>query len=128
MRLRALRQLSDAALTAFAEWFASAAGVWETTVVLLGGMTYYLYIGQLYKALFFLALMTVYSSVTQPVLAFVGRVAAQKAAEVLLRMASVEDRLVVLEEDHGRQLTEQSRTLAEHGKVLAAIARQVGVE
>lgn len=110
--LRYIGRLSSGILSAFGDWFASGGGVWETAVVMLGLTSYYLVRGALGHAIFFLAILTVYSGITQPILALVARAAGKKTDEALAKLMEVEERLATLEEEHGR--------------LLAAIALKVG--
>lgn len=60
-------------LNAFDQWFASSAGVWQTLIVTVGVVAVELAKPQLDPhALILMAVLTVYSAVTQPALAHVG--------------------------------------------------------
>jgi len=63
----------NGALSSFARWFASAAGVWQTAVLVFALVLVEEFFPHLDPQGFrFLYWLTVYSAVTQPALAFVG--------------------------------------------------------
>lgn len=78
-------------LPRFARWFSSRGGVWQTTgfvaLVVLGE-----YAGWLRdpRGSWFMYWLTVYSAVTQPVLAYANRIEAERTDRVLARMESLE--------------------------------------
>lgn len=80
-------------IKAFGHWFASSAGVWQTVAVLAAWIA----LEKLrvvsdpsgYQILYWL---TVYSAVTQPVLAWIAADGSRKADEVLRRLEAAEQR------------------------------------
>lgn len=84
-------------LARFARWFASAAGVWQTL-----GLVVAVVVLELLHAVrddhgfWLLYWLTVYSAVTQPLLAFSNRRDTQKADETLSRIEAKEDHEISL--------------------------------
>lgn len=102
---------SEAVLDAFSRWFASAAGVWQTAIVtglIVGAERVFPHIDP--NGFWLLYLLTVYSGITQPALAYVGTLTNKKLDAVLEHVTSDAD--ADLAEDQGqtallRALTEQ---------------------
>lgn len=78
-------------LPTFARWFSSRGGVWQTTV-LVALVVLAEYCGWLRdpRGNGLLYWLTVYSAVTQPVLAYANRIEAERTDTVLTRMESLE--------------------------------------
>ena len=84
-------------LERFTRWFCSSGGVWQTTVVVLAVVAVECADRSLDPHAFVLmAVLTVYSAITQPALAYSGAVAADRTDTVLSRLAAVEDQNAVL--------------------------------
>jgi hypothetical protein len=85
------------AIGAFGAWFASAAGIVQTAVLVAGWIAleklHVIRDSDGYQILYWL---TVYSAVTQPVLAYVGAAAGRKTDEVLARLEASEAREIEL--------------------------------
>lgn len=80
-------------IEAFGRWFASAAAVWQTAALTLAVVIFELADPRADPDAFrFLYWATVYSAVTQPVLAYVGMIGARKTDEVLQRLEAAEKR------------------------------------
>lgn len=78
----------------FAVWFASAAGVWETTIVVVAILVAELTDRNLDPHAFALmAALTIYSGVTQPMLAYSNEQAARRLMRVERRMVRLEEAL-----------------------------------
>lgn len=68
-----LTRFRDSVLQAFARWFASAAGVWQTFILTVIWTAIELIHPAMDPSfLKFMAVLTIYSAVTQPALAYVG--------------------------------------------------------
>jgi len=86
---------TERALEWFADWFASRGGVLQTTVVLLVIVTIEAIFGGLDPHGFWLLYWcTVYSAVTQPVLAYCSRRAAAKADLDVAAVKAEEDQIL----------------------------------
>lgn len=81
------------AIEAFGRWFASAGSVWQTAL-LVGAVVIFEAVDPRadQHGFWFLYWATVYSAVTQPVLAYVGMIGARKTDEVLERLEAMEKR------------------------------------
>lgn len=89
-------------LGAFTEWFQSAGGVWQTTVAVLAVVVVELADRSLDPHAFVLmAVLTVYSAVTQPALAYGNARAAEQADTALERIEKVERHIEALLDHHG---------------------------
>lgn len=87
--------LSDRVLDGFAEWFASRGGVWQTTIVVLAWTAAACVWRGLDPNLFrTMAILTVYSAVTQPVLAYCATRAARKADADTKALKAEEDQIL----------------------------------
>lgn len=76
---------------AFGRWFASTGCVWQTTAACLALVAAEARWPSIDPHFFYLLLaLTIYSAVTQPVLAYVGMLGAQKTDEVLARLTQLE--------------------------------------
>ncbi|WP_165821718.1 hypothetical protein [Mycobacterium colombiense] len=65
--------MSDRLLDRFAAWFASARGVWQTLVVTLAVVAFeVIHPTADPQMLILMAILTIYSAITQPALAYVG--------------------------------------------------------
>jgi hypothetical protein len=88
------RSLSDRLLGAFNRWFCSAAGTWHTFIV-TGGLVV---IEQMFPHLdphgfWMLYILTVYSGVTQPALAYSGKQSSDQLAQLLTHAESILEQL-----------------------------------
>lgn len=102
------RWVTGPVLSAFNSWFCSAAGVLQTAVVVVAIMVLELTHPRLDPHGFWmLYLLTVYSGITQPALAYAGQQGARQ-------MEALEERVAELE--------------ATNGALLIAIAQKVGAE
>lgn len=85
------RGWSGRALEAFAVWFASKGGVYQTTIVVLGWSVLAWVHRSLDPNLFrTMAVLTIYSAVTQPVLAYCNAVVARQADRDAAEMRGME--------------------------------------
>lgn len=85
----------ERALEWFADWFASRGGVWQTTVALIIIVTIEAAFSGLDPHGFWLLYWcTVYSAVTQPILAYCSRRAAEKADRDTQQLRSEEDQIL----------------------------------
>lgn len=82
---------SNALLDRFAKWFSSAAGVWQTLGAVLGWVCLE-YGGVVHDSNMFqlMAWLTIYSAVTQPVLAYANRQDTSDADLILARIEQQE--------------------------------------
>lgn len=88
------------ALQWFGRWFASAAGIAQTMTIVLGVTGWELAHPRLDEHGFWLLYaLTIYSAVTQPVLAWVAMMSARGTDEVLARLEAMERRELALLED-----------------------------
>ena len=79
-------------LDRFAKWFASGPGVWQTAVVTLAVVVVELCDRSLDPHAFILmAVLTVYSAVTQPALAYSGTVQAQRMEQMIAHLEALLD-------------------------------------
>lgn len=86
---------AERALEWFADWFASRGGVWQTTIVVLAWTAAACVWRGLDPNLFrTMAVLTVYSAVTQPVLAYCSRRAAEKADRDVAAVKLEEDEIL----------------------------------
>jgi hypothetical protein len=86
-------------LNRFARWFSSAAGVWQTVLFCTTWVTFERVFRQSDPNGFVLLyVMTVYSAVTQPVLAYTNRLDTEKGSLTLQELRSVLDRISAMEE------------------------------
>lgn len=107
-----MRGLTTKALGWFAEWFASSGGVWQTLAVCLAIVAFEFAFPQMDPHAFFLmALLTVYSAVTQPALAYSGNTSSQKLDLLLEHQAAILDQIEALEESHDLRLAAIERLL-----------------
>lgn len=91
-----MKRLEWKALDAFTRWFASGGGVYQTFFVTAAVVVVELADRRLDPHAFgLMAILTVYSAVTQPALAFSGTRAAQSADE---RAEALEERLSAIEQ------------------------------
>lgn len=83
----------------FGTWFASAAGVWQTTLFCAVVVCLELAFPRTDPHMFWwLVALTVYSAVTQPVLAYIAAQSSRKSDEALLKLQQAEEReLEILE-------------------------------
>lgn len=95
-RLHAAMKIAETrALVAFTAWFSSGGGVYQTFLVTMAIVTVELGDRNLDPHAFALmAVLTVYSAITQPALAYAGTVAAAKADE---HAAALDSRLARIE-------------------------------
>lgn len=81
------------AIEAFGRWFASEGSVWQTAALVTAVVIFEFAAPRADPNAFrFLYWATVYSAVTQPVLAYVGMIGARKTDEVLERLEAAEKR------------------------------------
>lgn len=105
--------LADAGLIRFTEWFQSSGGVWQTFMVVLAVTVLELSKPSIDPHAFILmAVLTVYSGITQPALAYGNAVSSMKLDEAISKLDDVmrnvnrtldkvlelEERLIALEE------------------------------
>ncbi len=100
---------SDRALSAFDDWFCSAAGVWQTAVIVVGIVIAERIFPHLDPGMFALMVwLTIYSGVTQPALAHTGRESAERLEELARQIERLLEReegeIVALQQslDHSR--------------------------
>jgi hypothetical protein len=85
-------------LRRFATWFSSAAGVWQTVAVCMGWVAFERIFRHADPSGFVLLyVMTVYSAVTQPVLAYANRQDTEATDLVLKKLQDVLDQLATME-------------------------------
>lgn len=90
-----LTRKADRALDRFADWFASRGGVWETTIVVLVWTVIACIWRPLDPNLFrTMAILTVYSAVTQPILAYCNRRVAEKTDRDSAALKAEEDAIL----------------------------------
>jgi hypothetical protein len=88
------RSLSDRILGGFNHWFSSAAGTWHTFIVTGGLVT----VEQMFPHLdphgfWCLYILTVYSGVTQPALAYSGKQSSDQLAQLMTHAESILEQL-----------------------------------
>lgn len=87
----AARKMLGGCLPAFAAWFSSGPGVWQTAVVTMAVVVAELIDRSLDPHAFMLmAVLTVYSAITQPALAYAGARSATQMEQVLARLQATE--------------------------------------
>lgn len=100
---------SERILDDFSSWFASAAGVWQTAIVtglIVAAERVFPHIDP--NGFWLLYLLTVYSGITQPALAYVGTLANKKLDSVLEHVTADAD--ADLTEDQGQTAMLQALT------------------
>lgn len=110
--------LSGRLLDRFTRWFCSRGGVWQTTVATLAVVAVEVSDRGLDPHAFVLmAVLTVYSAITQPALAYSGAVASEQNAALLAQLERVEEQnaellgqLCALLDHHGLTPTPDERT------------------
>jgi hypothetical protein len=85
-------------LNRFARWFSSAAGVWQTVAV----CTVWITIERIFthadpNGFVLLYVMTAYSAVTQPILAYTNRVDTERGTLTLQELRSILDKIATME-------------------------------
>ena len=87
-------------LERFAKWFASTAGVWQTTaIVLLWWIlesTGVIHDDQHFQLL---VVLTIYSAITQPVLAFANRQDTEQGDKILTELRAIAERIEAKEDE-----------------------------
>lgn len=102
-----MTRISDRALVAFNAWFSSRAGVWHTLCVVLAIVIVERLFPRADPSMFALmAWLTIYSAVTQPALACVGR----ESADTLVRMQA--DHAALLRAIHDLTARQQTMLVA----------------
>jgi hypothetical protein len=92
---------ADRALNWFADWFASRGGVWQTAIALLVVVLAERIWSHADPSGFWLLYWcTVYSAVTQPILAYCNRLAAEKADRDTRAIKSEEDQILDIVSPH----------------------------
>lgn len=92
--------MSRRVLERFTAWFCSPGGVWQTTLVVLAVVAVELCDRSLDPHAFLLmAVLTVYSAVTQPALAFSNELSAAQMEAMLDKIERLEERLVAAIEE-----------------------------
>jgi hypothetical protein len=85
-------------LNRFAKWFASSAGVWQTvtfSLVWVAAERIWPHLDP--NGFFLLFVFTVYSGITQPILAYSNRLDTEQGAEILKHLGEVLDRVAAME-------------------------------
>ena len=83
--------MADKILDRFTHWFCSKGGVWQTTLLTLVMVAVEVSDRRLDPHAFFLmALLTVYSAITQPALAYSNEAAARMLGDALVRIEALE--------------------------------------
>jgi hypothetical protein len=92
-----MRAWSRWLLDAFNSWFVSDGGVWQTLAACLAVVTIELAWPALDPHAFLLmAVLTVYSAITQPALARAGRVAGDQQSQALAKIEALEHQVATL--------------------------------
>lgn len=86
--MRRVRSLADGTLVAFNRWFTSGGGLWETLAVTLGIFA----VETIWPALdpshfLYLLWLSIYATVTQPALAYAGRISSERLERLENQMA-----------------------------------------
>jgi|SRR5581483_1283496 len=81
---------SERFLNGFADWFASRGGIYQTTFV-VGVWWFFEAVTGHANDITMLTVLTVYSAVTQPILAYCARRAAERADELMAAVKAEED-------------------------------------
>jgi hypothetical protein len=85
-------------LNRFARWFASAAGVWQTVFICLAWVgAEKVFPSSDPNGLILLYVLTIYSAVTQPILAYSNRLDTEQGAVILKHLGEVLDRVATME-------------------------------
>jgi hypothetical protein len=85
-------------LNRFARWFASAAGVWQTVFICLAWVgAEKVFPRSDPNGLILLYVLTIYSAVTQPILAYSNRLDTEQGAVILKHLGDVLDRVAAME-------------------------------
>jgi hypothetical protein len=88
---------SNAVLNRFANWFSSAAGVWQTLLIVGAWVTAeYLHFIHDQNMFQLMAWLTIYSAITQPVLAYSNRQDTSDADIILNKIEQMEDKELIL--------------------------------
>lgn len=107
-----LHRLSSRLLDLFNGWFVSDDGVWQTLLACIAVVIVELLYPSLDPHAFLLmAVLTVYSAITQPALARAGRVSGDRQQAMLERLTALEeshDRIHEKLDDHSGKLREMS--------------------
>lgn len=116
------RGIGVSALRAFDRWFASSGGVWQTLAVCLAVVVVEFCDPRLDPHAFLLmAILTVYSAVTQPALAHTGAEAAERQAEMLALLRQLLEHAGA---DGAADLATDRQQLA----ILQALAHHLGLD
>jgi hypothetical protein len=120
-----MRRLADRALWRFAEWFSDSGGVWQTFVLCLVIVALEsLHVIPDEHGFWLLYWLTVYSAVTQPALAYSGRLSSNRIEEKLAAILLSEEHLNALAEAMARPVAAQvAQDIA--SPVAAEVADQV---
>lgn len=106
--LQKLHNISNRWLGMFTKWFESAAGVWQTLVaVLIVVNLEFIFPSVDPHAFILMAVLTVYSGITQPALAYGNAQAAKQLEETLAKLEILEERMVSMEEAILSKIKEQ---------------------
>jgi hypothetical protein len=94
-------------------WFSSAAGVWQTVLFCTAWVTFERIFRHVDPNGFtLLYAMTVYSAITQPILAYSNRLDTEQGTAILKDLRSVLDRISTMEE----AILEDTEDLQEHSR------------
>lgn len=116
-----LKHLSAFLLDLFNRWFVSDSGVWQTLgICLIVVVAELMFPGLDPHAFLLMAVLTVYSAITQPALARAGRVSGDRQAQMLGHQQEVLSRLEALEASHSGI----HEKLDEHGAQLQEIKQE----
>lgn len=86
-----MKRLNTWLLRKFNNWFCSAQGVLQTTVIVMAVVVMeFADRGLDPHAFILMAVLTVYSAITQPALAYAGRTGAEQMEEILIRLERME--------------------------------------
>lgn len=92
----------DRLLNRFTRWFCSKGGVWQTTGATLAVVAVEVSDRALDPHAFVLmAVLTVYSAITQPALAYSGQTSAARTEELLATVERQEQMILALLDEHG---------------------------
>ena len=108
----------DKLLVRFDRWFSSGAGVWQTLVVCLAICVVEVFWPSLDPHYFYLlAILTVYSAITQPALAQSGAATAEEIRKIALDIKRIAEQQSIELEEEGEVLDDVRQILKEvHGK------------
>jgi hypothetical protein len=120
--MKQLSRWSESALDLFNAWFVSDGGVWQTLFVCLVVVAIEVTFPRLDPHAFLLmAVLTVYSAITQPALARAGRVSGDRQEQMLAKVEALEGQVAQLvtqlgaKEDQEIALLESARGENKHG-------------